>query len=194
MRRATCGRSNAETSAGYTLIEVAIVVALVCLIAGTIGAVFPALTSASLETGMFLMAQSENDRIRILLTEEIQTTDTLGVDQNGVPYLQIVDHGGGTANSIVIRRAIGYTTNPGEDLVQTVYSSPIQYWVDGSGNLVRTQDGVDRIVAQRVAGLSFSKSPQGIVTVGIRTKYLSGPQEYELASEVQIVSRNAQRA
>lgn len=193
MRRATRRTPSAGRFTGYTLVEITIVVVLVCLIAGTIGAVFPALTSASLETGMFLMAQSENDRIRIILTEEIQTTDTLGTDQSGVPYFQIVDRGG-TANSIVIRRAIGYTVNAGEDVVQTVYSSPIQYWVDGSGNLVRTQDGVDRIVAQRVAGLQFSKSSQGIVTVQIRTKYSSGPQEYELASEVQVVSRNVQRA
>ncbi len=187
-------RPGASAPRGYTLIEVTFVAALICLIVGTIGAVFPALTSASVETGMFMLAQSENDRIRILLTEDLQTTDAMGLDQNGVPYFQIVDHGGGTANSVVFRKAIDYTINPGEDLVQTVYSTPIQYWVDGSGNLVRTQDGVDRVVAQRVAWLQFAKSAQGIISVTICTRYARGTEQLELQSEVQIVSRNSQRA
>ena len=177
-------------SAGWTLPEVAVCVALIGVVLGTLATTYPALTEATVETRLFLLAQIENDKARLKLSEDLQMTDTTQVDAQGVPYFKIINDGDGFANAIVFRRAEGFEILVDEDIVKTRYSTPIKYHVDPTGNLLRTQDNVGRLVGQKFREIRFHKTPEGAVTVRLTTFYMQDGEEHEVTSEMQIVPRN----
>jgi prepilin-type N-terminal cleavage/methylation domain-containing protein len=176
--------------AGYTLMEVSIALALVCLVVGTIATIYPALASAGVETRMFLLAQTENDRARLALIEDLQMTDSTRLDVSGEPYFKIVDYGAGTNNSVIFRKAIGFDVDVASDLVSTRFSTPVQYSIDATGNLIRTQDSSNRIVAQYMKNMRFSKSLEGAITVMLESNFSRGSEEKTVKTEIQIIPRN----
>jgi hypothetical protein len=189
-----CGPGNGRReSCGFTLLEVSIAAGLVILLFGTVAMVYPSLTEATVETQMFLSAQMENDRARLALTEDLQSTNSTENDAAGVPYFKIENHGTGTANSIVFRRAEGFDVDLAADLVTTRYGTPITYSVDGSGNLIRSQGGQDRVVARQVQGILFSSTLEGTVTVQITTVYGREGKRQNIASAVEVTPRNVLR-
>jgi len=190
MRRSKAISDVGAASAGHTLVEMAVVVGLVGLILGTIATIYPALTDASVETQLFLMARSENEKARLQLTEDLQTTDSTRSDASGVPYFSILSEGAGTANAIEFRRAEGFDINAAEDIVTTRFSTPIRYIVNDAGYLIRRQNAKDRVIAQNVRQLEFSKNLEGAITLRIRTFYRQRATEHEVNSETQIIPRN----
>lgn len=177
-------------SEGFTLLEVTISVAIVFLILGVLAAIYPALTSASVETSLMLNAQIENDKARLILSEDLQMTDSTRSDPTGVPYFRIVDHAPGTRNSVILRRAEGYDVDASADMVTTRFGTPIEYFVNDQRQLIRRQDGADRVVANSVQGISFSTDIQGRITFAITTRYRQDAYVREVRTGLQLTPRN----
>jgi len=184
---------RARSTSGFTLVETAVAVGIVFLLIGGVAAVFPALTEASVETELFLLAQSENDKARLQLFEDLQTTDSTRSDAQGVPYFKVTSRDPGTANSVVFRRVESFTSDNAEDLVASTYGQPITYFVNPDGNLVRVQNGATRVVAQNVKEIRFSKDIEGLITVRITTTYEQDGAPHDVVTEMQTVPRNVLR-
>ena len=187
------GRRGSPQSLGFTILEVTIAAGLILLLFGTVALVYPSLTEATVETQMFLSAQMENDRARLALTEDLQTTNSTENDTGGVPYFKIENRGAGTANSIVFRRVEGYDVDVASDLVATRYGSPITFYVDTSSNLIRSQGGQDRVVARQVENIHFSTTLQGTITLQITTAYGREGARQSILGTVEITPRNVLR-
>lgn len=169
---------------GMTLLEVTIALTVAFVLFGAVGSAFSALTRGTGEFTSALVAHAQNQRARRTLTEDIQMADTINKDEYGKPYFEIVDHGSGTANSVIIRRIEGFASPEGEDRVEMVYGEPIQYFVDADGELTRRQGGEDVIVAENFESIQFESSASGVVLVRL-TAY-SGSGERKVTEEIQL--------
>ena len=176
-------------SAGFTLLELTVATGVMALTMGTVALVFNALTSGTAELQRTLLARNESERARIDLTNDLQLTDTLGVDGLGNPFFEVLSEGGGTNNVISFRNVEGFESD-GVGGVQMVYSNPVRYELDGSFNLIRTQDSDVRVVAIHVRGVSFQVTASGAVVIELITYAYRDHEEKDVTSRFQIAPRN----
>ena len=178
---------------GMTLLEIAVSTAILMLLLGSIAVVFSAMTAGTSSAEANLLAQSECERGLLALVNDLQTTDSVGKDLNGVPYFKIEDRGAGTANAVVFRRVEGFSADVAQDVVNSVYGPPIQYFVDAGSNLVRVQGGTTRAVANRVSAVKFTVTPTGRITIELTTFTGHDARRVETGNSIQVTPRNAQK-
>lgn len=176
--------------AGFTLLEMVVTVGILMLVLGSIAVVFSAMTQGTANAEMNLQAQSENERALLAMVNDLQTTDSMGKDGGGTPYFKVQDRSPGTRNSIIFRKVEGFTTDVAQDLVNSLYSTPIQYYIDTEANLVREQDGKKTVVANRVASIQFDVSPTGCITIDLAAFAGRDTRRVEVSNQVQITPRN----
>lgn len=176
--------------AGFTLVEVVFAASLMIMTLGVVGAAFNTLVQGTTDLQQVLVAQNEAARIRLAMTNDLQLTDTLGVDGTGEPFFKIVDVDGGSANSIIFRTVTGFQSG-GSGGVEMTYSSPIQYRVDDEGRMVRTQDGAETVLGTHVREVAFEKTTSGVILMKLVNVADPGDPTQDQHSHVQIAPRNS---
>jgi len=168
--------------AGFSMIEMAVALALVAVILGAAGMAFSTASHATTEVERRLLAQAENDRALLAMLLDLRTTNTLETDASDRPYFTIENHGSGRANAIAFRRTEGLNINVNLDLVTTLYGETIRYFVDDANNLIREKGGERRVVANRVAETEFALSIEGTIHIRVRTFTGRGRERIEVES------------
>lgn len=184
-------RRQLHRSGGLTILETVIACSLILVILGTLSAVFPVLIDETTNVGTALVAQMEGHKLRLSLLNDLQTTNPLGLDSLGTPYLQVANNTG-TNDKLVFRRVEGYTADTANDIVTPVYGTPIEIYINTSGNLVRRQGGTETVVANRVSALQFSVSSRGQIAVAATTFAGRGAGYVQFATTLQVIPRNTQ--
>jgi type II secretory pathway pseudopilin PulG len=178
---------------GWTLIEVAFSAMIVAVILGSVAAVFSVMTQGTASAEMELFAQAESERAILAMVNDLQTTDTLGRDSSGAAYFAIADRAPGTKNSISFRKVEGFTADPTQDSVVSVFGTPIQFFIDADSNLIREKDGTRSTVANRISDLRFSADARGCISIEVTAFAGKGSGRIEAKESIGITPRNVQK-
>ncbi len=184
---AACMRSKAN---GFTILELMVAMAVTVGLFVFLGMITTAQTRA-VDTGVnSLLAHSECDRAVLEVVEDLQTTNTVEDDQAGVAYFSVSDTQTGEGERIQFRRVEGFAINVDEDNVTPTYGSSVTYSVNDQEQLVRTQAGETKVLANRVQTCEFSVSGSGTITFHIVTYAGSGAEREEFESTISVTPRN----
>jgi hypothetical protein len=181
-------------SSGLTLVELAFATSLVFVVFGGIAVAITALTGVSVEAQQSLIANSQVDRARLRLLDDLQTTDTLGTDSSAARLVQVRDHGGGAANLLAFRRVEGYTVDVESNVVTSRYGPEVRYYVSGEGHLVRDAEGAVEVVALNITSVRFSISSMGCLTADLAAFSGTGTSRMESTQRLQLTPRNVNRS
>lgn len=172
------------------MIEAVVAAAVTALMFGVVGTVFTSLAQGTREVQRVQVAENQAVRTRVTLTNDLQLTDTLGVDATtGTPFFQILDVNGGQQNAIQFRTVIGFGPVGGGGM-GPIYSEPILYQIDSAESLTRAQDGSITVVAHGVREVQFQLTETGVIVIDLRTISDSYEDEHDVVSHFQISPRN----
>jgi hypothetical protein len=170
--------------------EVTIACAVIVILLGAFVTAMLSQTRATDAGVRTLLAKCECDRALLALVEDLQTTNTVEMDQGGQPYVRILSGDDGQGAKMEFRRVEGFIANADDDSVTMRYGTPIRYELTGENQLVRRQDGVERVLANRVASCRFSLTAQGTIECRLVTFSGSGAERVEVVNDIAVTPRN----
>jgi hypothetical protein len=176
--------------AGLTLIELAVSFSVTAVLLGGVCSALLSETTATDASVKVLLAKAECDRAFVALLEDLHTTNTIEKDQAGVPYFALVDAGEGRGTKVRFRRCQGVSADATNDTVTMRYGAPVEYELTDQDQLVRTEDGSERVLANRVAACSFSVAPNGAITCRIVTFAGTGANRAQVENTINVTPRN----
>jgi len=187
---------------GFTLVEVVISTAIIVIVSGAILQLFVSHVRAAQATENFLVVSEHNQRGLQKMAEELRGTDYQLVNvvfsgSQGAKTLGPLIPGGSSFSvtlysQITFKRIIGFDIMNGSQL----WSTDITYSVNTTTKqLQRVQDGVTKIFASYVTGISFYNSPDGSIGVILTNTYgdMSGPTPIgaEVSNRIEVFPINA---
>jgi type II secretory pathway component PulJ len=171
----------------FSLLELAVSVTILSLTFLVIGAAFNSLTRSTAELEDSQVAQNEAARIRVDLTNQLQLTDTLGVDSFGVPYFRIASHNGIADSRVDFRSILGYSTGSG---FTPTLSALTSYYVNAENSLVRCDDTGCDFVGNQVRSATWSLTETGVIRLRVVTYADEADAAQDVITWIQVSPRN----
>jgi hypothetical protein len=183
-------RASGGRRAGFTLVEIMVVLGIIFLIMASIEMVFAAMAQGTAFAAVQLTAQARNQQALLAIANDLQTSDSIGEDGVGKKYLDVKDNGAKKNAGISFRKMKGFQADVAHDQVTHVTTNPIDFYVDEKENLVRVEDGVKRVIADHIKDIAFSVDHTGCITIAITSHAGSGSKEVQSTNSVQVTPRN----
>lgn len=152
---------RSRRSAGYTLLEMVVSMTILAVVLQAAVSSTIVMTQSSGLGSSELDAEAGSKTALRLVINELRTSSR-DTDANGDPYMAVT--GGIGQQSITFRRVAAFGDNGAE--VVPIWSTPISLFLR-DGQLLRSQDGVETLVANHVETLDFAIDTLGRVDVQI---------------------------
>lgn len=153
--------------AGMTLLEATVTVTLAILAcAGLIEALNVNLRHARAMDER-QQTQLTLGRVTSTITEELLASNVLGRDGTGAPYVVVTGPEEAPNAVLEFRKIDRFVIDGGAGSVTPQYSTPIRYFVDASGQFVRTQSGDTRVLGRGFQSCAFELDPDGSIRIDL---------------------------
>jgi hypothetical protein len=173
---------------GVTIVELVVALAVATVFFATVWTSMVSQTEAVDASFRVLTAQNECDRATLTLIEDLQTTNTVESDPSGTPYFTVTTPG--PRSRIDFRRVEGQDVNVTADIVTARYGEPVTYALNNDDQLVRSQGGRNRVVANRVSTFEVTVAPDGTINFTVVAYAGMGEDRVEIANGMSVTPRN----
>lgn len=106
-------------------------------------------------------------RVTSFVTEELLASNALGRDGTGAPYVVVTGPVEAPNTILEFRRIDSFVIDGGAGSVTPQYSTPIRYFVDASGQFVRTQSSDTRVLGRGFESCTFELDPDGSIRIDL---------------------------
>ena len=177
---------------GFTLIEVSCALSVCVILFGTIGVVCNKLLDGVIDVRQQTQARIQNSDGIQSIVDDLVTSNALGTDPGGNPYLAIEKTGGGRGDTLKIRKVNGFSADETSDIVNVRYSSEVKIYVDSYDRLVRDDGTNVKVLAHKINEVKFERNSSGNISLELESyRGKKGEPDYkEFEREITLTPRN----
>ena len=173
---------------GFSLLEVSSAITICVILFGTVGVIFNKLLDGIIDVRQETQAMVENNDGIQSTVDELVTSNALGSDLSGEPFLDIISSG----SQMKIRQPSGYTIDSASDIVNIQYGSPVEIYVDSNDRLIRKKGTVEHVLARNIKNVAFDRNAAGNIVMRLKSyRGKEGEPDYKVFDrEITLTPRN----